>query len=180
MSLQFLMFLSFLFPPKNGDLPKTIYEFKVSSLTGGTIDFNDFKGKKILIVNTASKCGFTPQYEALEKIYEKYKGKLVIVGFPANNFLFQEPGNDEKIETFCKSHYGVRFPRTSKISVKGKSMAPIYQWLTQKEHNGYEDSRVKWNFQKYLINEEGKLIAIFSPSTTPDSKEVIEAIEGRK
>ena len=157
-------------------MPATIYEFKVEGLSGGTIDFNDYRGKKIMIVNTASKCGYTPQYDALEKLYEAHKDKLVIVGFPANNFLFQEPGTNEKIAEFCRKNYGVTFPMAAKISVKGKSMAPIYQWLTQKQYNGLSDDSVKWNFQKYLIDENGKLVAVFPPATKPDSKEVLDAI----
>ena len=172
---MFLLFSFFFAPPQN--IPKSIYDFKVTALDGSTIDFSQFKGKRILIVNTASKCGFTPQYEALEKLSEKYKNKLVIVGFPSNNFLFQEPGSNEKIATFCKENYGVTFPMAAKISVKGRSMAPIYHWLTEKQYNKYRDSKVKWNFQKYLINENGELIKIFSPNTTPDSPEVITAIE---
>src|ERR1017187_8756407 len=145
MSLCTLLLFSFFFAPKpEGDIPKSIYDFKVTALDGTTIDFSQFRGKKILIVNTASKCGFTPQYEALQKLSEKYKDKLVVVGFPENNFLFQEPGSNEKIAAFCKIKYGVTFPMAAKISVKGRNMAPIYQWLTQKEYNGYKDSKVKW------------------------------------
>ncbi len=177
MSLCALLLFSFFFAPKpQGDVPKSIYDFKVAGLDGGTIDFSQFKGKKILIVNTASKCGFTPQYEALEKLYEKYKGKLVIVGFPANNFFYQEPGSNEKIAEFCQKNYGVTFPMAAKISVKGSSIAPIYQWLTQQKYNAFEDSKVKWNFQKYLVNEKGELVNIFYSSTTPDNPEVIAAI----
>jgi glutathione peroxidase len=178
MSLCSLLFFSFFFAPKpQSDIPKSIYDFKVTALDGTTIDFSQFKGKKILIVNTASKCGFTPQYAALEKLYEKYKDKLVIIGFPANNFFRQEPGDNEKIATFCQKNYGVTFPMAAKISVKGKSMAPVYHWLTEKRYNAYQDSKVKWNFQKYLINEKGELIHIFYSATTPDSHEVIAAIE---
>ena len=130
-----------------------------------------------MIVNTASKCVHTAQYDALEQLYKKHNGKLVIIGFPANNFFFQEPGSNEKIAEFCTKNYGVTFPMAAKISVKGRSMAPIYQWLTEKRYNGLEDSKVKWNFQKYLINEQGTLTAIFPPATLPDSKEVIDAIE---
>ena len=177
MPIHFLLF-SLLFAPKpQNNIPETIYGFKETALDGSIIDFSVFKGKKILIVNTASKCGFTPQYEALEKIYEQYKGKLVIIGFPANNFLFQEPRSNEKIAEFCQRNYGVTFPIAAKISVKGRNMAPIYQWLTQKKYNGLQDSKVKWNFQKYLINEKGELTDIFSPSTPPDASEVIAAIE---
>lgn len=161
--------------PKN-DIYESIYEFKVDKLGGGTIDFSQYKGKKILIVNTASKCGYTPQYEGLQSLYEANKDKLVIVGFPANNFLRQEPGSNEEIEAFCKKNYGVTFPMAEKISVKGNDMAPIYHWLTKKEHNNYENSSVKWNFQKYLIDENGKLIAMFPPGTKPLSDEIRDAI----
>ena len=171
-----LFLFGFLFTPK-ANVPASIYDFSVPALDGNTIDFSQFKGKKILIVNTASKCGHTPQYQSLEKLYQRYKGKLVIVGFPANNFLFQEPGSNEDIASFCKLNYGVTFPMAAKISVKGRKMAPIYQWLTSKEYNGFEDSKVKWNFQKYLINEQGHLLAIFPPSMSPDNAEIIAAIE---
>ncbi len=174
-----LMFNFFFFAPQapKEDVPKKIYDFKVEGLTGGTIDFSKYKGKKILIVNTASKCGYTPQYEDLQKLYDKYKSKLVIIGFPANNFMSQEPGDNEEIASFCKKNYGVTFPMAAKISVKGKDMAPIYHWLTEKEYNGYDNSSVKWNFQKYLIDENGNLVAIFSPKVEPMAKEIIDAIE---
>lgn len=178
-SILFLMF-SFLFGCRadaQQNVSKSIYDFKVPGLTGGDIDFAAYKGKKILIVNTASKCGYTPQYEQLEALSKKYDGKLVIVGFPANNFLFQEPGSNDDIATFCQKNYGVTFPMAEKISVKGKSKAPIYRWLTEKKYNGFSDNAVKWNFQKYLINEQGKLIAVFPPATKPDAPEVIAAIE---
>lgn len=166
--------LSFFFSsPKTLDAQtKSIYDFKVEALDGGTIDLSKYKGKKILIVNTASKCGYTPQYEGLEKLYEKYKDKLVIIGFPANNFLFQEPGDNNEIKTFCQKNYGVTFPMASKISVKGKKMHPLYVWLTQKKYNNFSDNSVKWNFQKYLIDESGKLIAVFAPSVEPMSDEI--------
>ncbi|MCB9046301.1 MAG: glutathione peroxidase [Chitinophagales bacterium] len=181
MSYSMLLLFNFLFwgapaTPKD-KMHKSIYEFKVEALDGGTIDFADFKGKKILIVNTASKCGFTPQYEGLETLYEQKKDKLVIVGFPANNFMRQEPGNNEEIAAFCKKNYGVTFPMAAKISVKGKEMAPIYHWLTKKEYNNYEDSDVKWNFQKYLIDEEGNLVGVFSSKVKPDSEELLSAID---
>lgn len=158
-------------------IPKSIYDFKVEGLNGQTIDFSKFKGKKILIVNTASKCGNTPQYEDLEKLYESHKDNLVIVGFPANNFLFQEPGSNAEIAEFCQKNYGVTFPMAEKISVKGKSMAPIYRWLTNKDYNKFQNSSVKWNFQKYLIDEKGDLVAVFSPTTLPMSEEVLDAIK---
>lgn len=151
---------------------KTIYDFKVESLNGGIIDFASFKGKKILIVNTASKCGFTPQYEELEKLYETYKDKLVIVGFPANNFFSQEPGSNASIEEFCKKNYGVTFPMAAKISVKGKNIAPIYQWLCKKAENGVMDAKISWNFNKFLLDENGKLVAHFKSKVKPMSEEI--------
>lgn len=175
--LLLFKFLFFAPQPKGGDVPKSIYDFKVESLTGGTIDFSQYKGKKIMIVNTASKCGFTPQYAELEALYKQYSDKLVIVGFPANNFLFQEPGSNSEISEFCQKNYGVSFPMAAKISVKGKDMAPIYRWLTNKDYNDFQNSSVKWNFQKYLIDENGKLVAVFAPKTSPKSPEVIQAIE---
>jgi glutathione peroxidase len=179
--LPFLMsFLSFFFgTPKTHatDIPKSIYDFKVEGLEGETIDFAQFKGKKILIVNTASKCGFTPQYEELEKLYELYKDNLVIVGFPANNFMFQEPKGNKEIAEFCQKNYGVTFPMAAKISVKGKDMAPIYQWLTNKDYNHYESTSVGWNFQKYLIDENGKLVAMFPSKIKPMSDEIVNAIK---
>lgn len=158
-------------------IPASIYDFSVTSLDGQTIHFAKYRGKKILIVNTASKCGNTPQYAGLEKLYKKYKGKLVIVGFPANNFGAQEPGSNKEIAAFCQKNYSVSFPMAAKISVKGDDMAPIYQWLTQKKYNGYEDSEIKWNFQKYLINEKGQLVAVFDPKVQPESEEIRAAIE---
>lgn len=155
----------------------SIYDFKVTGLDGKPINFADFKGKKIMIVNTASECGNTPQYEQLQALYEKYKGKLVIVGFPANNFGDQEPGSNEQIADFCSKNYQVSFPMSQKISVKGDDVHPIYQWLTKKELNGYSDSQVKWNFQKYLIDENGKLIAVYKAGMKPDNDEIIKAIE---
>ena len=151
---------------------KSIYDFKVAALDGGTIDFASFKGKKILIVNTASECGFTPQYEGLEKLYEKYKDKLVIVGFPANNFGGQEPGTNDEIKTFCKKNYGVSFPMAAKISVKGEDTAPIYKWLCNKKENGVLDAEVGWNFNKFLLDENGKLLAHFESKVEPMSEEI--------
>jgi len=155
---------------------QTIYDFKVASLNGGTIDFADFKGKKILIVNTASKCGFTPQYEELQALFEKYKDRLVIIGFPANNFFSQEPGSNENIEAFCKKNYGVTFPMAAKISVKGKDMAPIYKWLCNKAENGVMDAKVSWNFNKFLLDENGKLIGHFKSKVKPVSEEIINKL----
>lgn len=155
----------------------SIHGFKVKSIEGGTIDFSRFKGKKILVVNTASKCGYTPQYEALEKVYEEYKDKLVIVGFPANNFGGQEPGADSEIQEFCKARFGVTFPLASKVSVKGDDTAPIYKWLTSKTQNGVLDAEIKWNFNKFLLDENGKMIAYFESKVKPDSEEILKYLK---
>src|SRR5215217_9277458 len=145
----------------------SIYEFKVPSLDGKQINFADFKGKKILVVNTASKCGNTPQYETLEKLYETHKDKLVIVGFPANNFGGQEPGTNGEIEEFCKKNYGVTFPMAEKVSVKGDDIAPIFQYLVDESKKmGIEDP-IKWNFTKFLVDENGKLLTVFHNKTKP-------------
>ncbi len=155
-----------------------IYQFKVKDLSGDEFDFASLKGKKVMIVNTASKCGLTPQYKDLEAIYKEYKDKgFVIVGFPANNFASQEPGTNEEIAEFCQLNYGVSFPMMDKISVKGSDMAPIYQFLTQKSKNGLQDSEVEWNFQKYLINEKGELVKVISPRTLPTDPEVVNWIK---
>lgn len=155
---------------------KNIYQFKVEALDGSKIDFAQFKGKKILIVNTASECGYTPQYEGLEKLYKANKGKLVIVGFPANNFGAQEPGTNKEIAGFCKKNYGVSFPMAAKISVKGADQAAIYKWLTQKNLNGVQDAEVKWNFHKFLLDENGNLIAVFPSSVKPEGAEIKAAL----
>lgn len=154
------------------DTTQTIHGFKVAGLTGGTIDFATFKGKKILIVNTASECGYTPQYKDLQALYDRYKDKLVIVGFPANNFGGQEPGSNEEIHSFCEKNYGISFPMAAKISVKGSDMAPIYQWLTQQKLNGVLDAEVSWNFNKFLLDENGHLLQHFKSSVTPLSEEI--------
>jgi len=151
---------------------KSIHAFKVEGLDGGKIDFSKFKGKKILVVNTASKCGYTPQYEELEKLYKTYSDKLVIVGFPANNFGQQEPGTNTEIKEFCTKNYGVTFPMAAKVSVKGDDIAPIYTWLTNKSKNGVMDADIKWNFTKFLLDEKGKLIAKFDSKVTPLSEEI--------
>lgn len=157
---------------------QTIYQFKVEDLYGNVLDFSTLKGKKIMIVNTASKCGLTPQYKSLEAIYKEYKDKgFVIVGFPANNFASQEPGTNEEIATFCQENYGVSFPMMDKVSVKGDDMCPLYQFLTQKAKNGLKDSEVEWNFQKYLINEKGQLEQVIAPRTLPTDASVIDWIK---
>ncbi len=155
------------------DSVTSIHSFSVKALDGSNINFADFKGKKILIVNTASKCGYTGQYKDLQALYEKYKEKLVIVGFPANNFMSQEPGTSTEIQEFCTKNYGVSFPMAEKISVKGDDMAPIYQWLTQKAKNGVLDASIKWNFNKFLLNEKGEVIAKFDSGTKPMDEEIV-------
>lgn len=157
--------------------PKSIHSFKVKALDGKTIDFSAFKGKKILIVNTASECGFTPQYEDLEKLYEKYKDKLVIVGFPANNFGGQEPGTNEEIGAFCKKNYGVTFPMAAKVSVKGKDIAPIFKFLTDKKLNGVKNTIILWNFTKFLLNEKGELMDTFISTTKPTSDSITKYLK---
>ena len=154
------------------DSISSVHKFSVKSLDGGTINFADFKGKKILIVNTASECGYTPQYKDLEALYEKYKEKLVIVGFPANNFGAQEPGSNSEIKSFCTKNYGVTFPMAEKISVKGDDTAPIYQWLTHKSENGVLDAEIKWNFNKFLLDENGHIIAKFDSGVEPLSEKI--------
>ena len=150
----------------------SIHTFKVEALDGTTINFADFKGKKILIVNTASECGYTPQYKELEALYQKFKDKLVIVGFPANNFGGQEPGTNTEIKAFCQQNYGVTFPMAAKISVKGDDAAPIYQWLCNKTENGVLDAEIKWNFNKFLLDENGNMIAYFPSKVTPMSEQI--------
>ncbi|MBA4154719.1 glutathione peroxidase [Flavobacterium sp.] len=156
-------------------MKQSIHTFKVQDIEGKEFDFATLKGKKIMVVNTASKCGLTPQYKDLQALYVEYKDKgLVIIGFPANDFMKQEPGTNEEIVSFCQKNYGVTFPMMSKITVKGKEMHPIYQFLTQKAKNGLEDSEVEWNFQKYLLNEKGELEKVISPRTNPNDKEILE------
>lgn len=157
---------------------ESIHQFVLTDLNGDSFDMSSLKGKKVMIVNTASKCGLTYQYEILEKMYNDHKSNnFVIVGFPANNFLWQEPGTNEEIAKFCLKNYGVTFPMMEKISVKGSDIHPLYKFLTKKAKNGYKDSSVKWNFQKYLINENGYLEKIISPRTKPDDPSVVEWIK---
>ena len=159
-------------------MDQTIYQFKVKDIKGNTFDFENLRGKKIMIVNTASKCGLTGQYKGLQKLYERYKDSgFVIVGFPANDFLWQEPGSDKEIVAFCEKNYGVTFPMMSKTTVKGSEMHPLYQFLTQVRKNGVKSSTVSWNFQKYLIGQDGKLEKIITPRTQPMSEEVIDWVE---
>jgi glutathione peroxidase len=152
---------------------ETIYQFKVTDLEGNVFDFAQLKGKKIMVVNTASKCGLTPQYKDLEAIYKKYQDK----NFPANNFGSQEPGTNQEISSFCQRNYGVTFPMMAKVSVVGNDMCEVYQFLTQKSRNGLEDSDVAWNFQKYLINENGQLEKVIAPQILPTDASIIDWIE---
>lgn len=154
-----------------------IYSFKVKSIDGGTIDFAKFKGKKILIVNTASACGYTKQYEALENVYEKYQSKLVIIGFPCNQFGGQESKSGAEIQEFCKKNYGVTFPLAEKIEVKGDNAAAIYKWLCNKSENGVLDATITWNFNKFLLDEQGNMLAYFPSKITPDSEEILKYLK---
>lgn len=155
----------------------SFYDFTVEDIEGNPYEMAQLKGKKVLVVNTASKCGFTPQYEGLENLYRKYGSEdFVIIGFPSNDFLRQEPGSNEEIATFCSTRYNVSFPMMSKISVKGKKKHPLYKWLTEESQNGLKNSKVSWNFQKYLIDEDGKLVGHFSSKTKPESEEILSWI----
>lgn len=154
----------------------SIYDFKVDGLEGGTIDFSEYRGKKILIVNTASECGFTPQYKLLEDLHEEYLDSLVIVGFPANNFGGQEPGTNHEISLFCDRNYGVSFPMAAKVSVAGEDQHPLFKWLTEQPNPDYT-GEIKWNFEKFLLDENGKLVHRYRSPVLPISEEIIEAVE---
>jgi glutathione peroxidase len=157
---------------------KSFYDFKVKDIDGKDFDLSSLKGKKVLVVNTASKCGLTPQYKQLQSLFETYGGdKFTIIGFPANNFMKQEPGTNEEIEEFCEKNYGVTFKMMSKISVKGDDIDPLYKWLTSKNENGVMDSDVAWNFQKYLIDEKGNLVDMVAPKVKPDDDKILSWIK---
>jgi glutathione peroxidase len=159
-------------------ISQKIYDYKVIDIEGVPFDLKKLEGKKIMIVNTASKCGLTPQFEELEKLYKTYKdNNFVIIGFPTNDFLNQDPGSNEQIKSFCVKNYGVTFPMMSKISVKGKDKHPLYEYLTSKSLNKLEDNKVKWNFQKYLIDEKGILVRVVDPSTSPLDNSIIQWIK---
>ncbi|MGE0569075.1 MAG: glutathione peroxidase [Bacteroidia bacterium] len=155
---------------------KNVHEFEVKTIDGETISLSKFKGKKLLIVNVASECGYTPQYKPLQELSDKYKDKLVVIGFPANNFGAQEPGTESEIKSFCSKNYGVTFPMMSKISVKGSDMHPLYQHLSNKESNGVCSDAPNWNFCKYLVDENGKVIKFFPSKVDPLSKEITDLI----
>ncbi len=153
----------------------SIYDFKATDINGNEFYMSTLKGKKVMIVNTASQCGLTPQYADLEKLYQEYKDKnFIIIAFPANNFLQQEPGSNEEIKSFCSTKYKISFPIMSKISVKGEDIHPLYRWLTQKSLNGKLDAPVIWNFQKFLIDENGQLVDFVSPKEKPYSEKIIQ------
>jgi glutathione peroxidase len=157
---------------------QSFYELEAKTIDGEVFKFETLRGKKVMIVNVASKCGYTPQYEDLEKLWQTYKEKdFIILGFPANDFLKQEPGTDQEIKEFCSLTYGVSFPMMSKITVKGDAMHPVYQWLTMKEKNGVKDSKIKWNFQKYFIDETGNLVEYFEPGVKPLDESILKLIE---
>lgn len=159
---------------------QSIHQFTVKTLSGADFDFSNLKGKKIMVVNTASKCGLTPQYKKLQELYEKYHNhNFEIVGFPSNNFMFQEPGNNQDIANFCEKNYGVTFPMMSKVDVKGKKQAKIYQFLTKKIYNGTVSSSVKWNFQKFLIDENGYVVKSVAPKTDPLDSSITNWIENK-
>ena len=162
-----------------GQNPNSIHSFTAHTLEGKTVRFSDFAGKKILIVNTASKCGLTPQYKQLQELHAQYKDKgLVIIGFPCNDFAQQEPGGKEEIQSFCERNYGVEFLMMEKVHVKGKDMHPLYRWLTSRALNGVMNSKVKWNFQKYLIDEKGYLVDAVSPARKPNCRKILRWING--
>lgn len=177
-SIGSLLFASTAQPANISEMPKSIYDYSFVTLAGDTVSMSDFKGKKILIVNVASKCGFTPQYKELQAVHEKYSDNVVVLGFPCNQFGEQEPGNAEQIEQFCEVNFGVTFTLSEKIDVRGENQTPLYTWLTNKELNGVKSSSVKWNFQKYFIDEKGNLIDVFGSTTKPDSPKIINLIEG--
>lgn len=155
---------------------QTIHQFKINNLKGEAIDFAAFAGKRLMIVNVASECGLTPQYAQLVEMHQSFSNQIQIIGCPANNFGAQEPGTNDEIQTFCSVNYGVEFPITTKISVKGDDMHPLYQFLTQKDKNGVLDAEVTWNFQKFILDEQGQLLTFFDPTTEPADEAVLEAL----
>lgn len=171
-----LLTFAFTLNMDNSTDSQSIYDYNISTLMGEDIDMKTLKGKKVLFVNVASKCGYTPQYEELQELSEKYKDKVTVIGLPCNQFGGQEPGSAQDIASFCEKNYGVTFTITEKIDVKGKNQHPLYTWLTQKKLNGVEDSEVQWNFQKYLVSESGELLEVYSSSVKPMSKALTSAL----
>lgn len=177
---RLLLLLTLALPAIAMSQGKNFHDFTVTTIDGDNVSLSIFKGKKVLVVNVASKCGLTPQYEDLEALYRKYKDKnFVVVGFPANNFLGQEPGSNAEIKQFCTSKFDVTFPMMSKISVKGKDKAPLYKWLTEKSENGKFNAEVQWNFQKFMIDEQGNLVDYVDPRQKPDCEKIVKWIEGQ-
>lgn len=175
--MKFLTILAFIGLFSFMPATPSIHQFKVESIDGGTIDFTQYKGKKILVVNTASQCGFTYQYEGLEKLYNQYKDKLVVIGFPANNFNQQEPGTNSEIKQFCTGKFNVTFPMAAKVSVKGSDIHPLFKWLTTKEQNGVMDATIGWNFNKFLLDENGRLLQHFDSKVEPMSEEITKYLK---
>jgi len=163
--------------PGNTESKTSFYDLETVTLSGDTIRFDQFKGQKVLLVNTASKCGFTPQYAELEELHAKYGDRLQVIGFPANNFMNQEPGSSEEIAAFCQRNYGVSFLMSDKVSVKGNDMHPVFQWLSDKDKNGWNTKSPTWNFQKYLVDEKGELKAVFAPNVKPLDAKIVSMIE---
>ena len=163
--------------PQGAKSVKSIYEYSFTSIDGKEVKLSGYRGMKILFVNVASECGFTPQYDDLEKLYKEERDKLVIIGFPANDFGGQEPGTNDEIASFCRSKYGVSFPMAEKISVAGEGMHPVYKWLTDKSLNGWNSAGPKWNFHKYLVSESGELLAVFPSTTKPGSAEILSLLK---
>ncbi|MCH6233314.1 glutathione peroxidase [Cognataquiflexum rubidum] len=157
-------------------MEKSFYDFKMKDINGQEVDFSQFKGKKLLLVNVASKCGYTKQYEDLQKLHQEHGDEVTIIGFPANNFGGQEPGTNEEIKEFCSSKFGVTFMMMDKISVKGDDKAPLYKWLSDKDLNGWNDKEPTWNFCKYFINEKGELVKFFASSVKPMDEEILKLI----
>jgi glutathione peroxidase len=161
------------------NMPSSFFQFTLNSLDGKPVALEQFRGKKIIVLNVASKCGYTPQYADWEKYYAEHKENVVVLGFPANDFLSQEPGSSEEIAAFCEKNYGVSFPMFEKVHVKGDEIAPLYQWLSDPAQNGWNDQAPSWNFCKYLINEKGELTHFFASKVKPDSPEFLSAIAGK-
>ncbi|MDF2158053.1 glutathione peroxidase [Algoriphagus sp. CAU 1675] len=167
-----------LIPKTETFMESSFYNFKMKDLDGNEIDFSQFKGKKVLLVNVASKCGFTPQYEDLQKLHQEYGDKIAVLGFPANNFGGQEPGSNDDIKEFCTANFGVTFPVFEKISVKGYDKHPLYRWLSDEKLNGWNNQEPTWNFCKYYVNEKGELMKFFPSTVSPMDDEIISLIKG--
>ena len=173
--MKISLFITMLFNTLIMMSQQSVHEFTINTIDGESKKLSDFKGKKMLFVNTASQCGFTPQYMELQELHEKHGDELVIIGFPANNFGGQEPGSNDQIKTFCKKNYGVSFMLSEKVSVKGKNIDPLFEWLNAQDNQSFKGD-IMWNFEKYLIDESGKLIKRYRSMTKPDSDKIISLI----